>query len=272
VRSAATPLPAVEEARSKMRHVPALFLRELSSFFLGPMAYLVLLAFQLIAFWNFWELVSSLAQPQREFSNLRDPMSSYIAGSFSFWIALLAALPALTMRLVAEERRSGTIEPLLTLPIHEREVVAAKWLAGLTMYLAILAPFAIYLPFLYRQAGFHFDLGPVLGLAIGLTTLGMMMVAIGVFFSTITRNQLVAAIWSFATYFLLVAIVPLFYAYAVRERASWADSLSFLAVLNQIQGFAQGRLDLRVVLVHLSATGFMLYLATIWLGWRDNRV
>ena len=81
--------------------------------------------------------------------------------------------------LLAEERRSGTIETLLTLPVTEAEVVLAKWLAGVVMFWALLVPFALYLPFLYYQAKFYFDVGPVLALAIGLTTMGMMFVAIG---------------------------------------------------------------------------------------------
>ena len=104
------------------------------------------------------------------------------------------AIPALTMRLLAEERRSGTIETLLTLPVTETQVVLAKWLAGVVMYLVLLIPFALYLPFLYFQARFYFDLGPVLALAIGLTTMGMMFIAVGLLFSAMTRNQIVAAI------------------------------------------------------------------------------
>ena len=72
----------------------------------------------------------------------------------------------LTMRLLAEERRSGTIETLLTLPVTETEVVLAKWLAGVVMYCVLLVPFALYLPFLYYQAKFDFDLGPIVRLAI----------------------------------------------------------------------------------------------------------
>src|SRR5215510_1931757 len=125
-----------------MRHVPALLTRELGAYFLGPMAYLVLLAFQVIAFLNFWELVDTLSQPQREFSSFRDPMTTYISGSPGFWIAILVAIPALTMRLLAEERRSGTLEKLLTLPVTEAEVVLAKWLAGVVMFWALLVPFA----------------------------------------------------------------------------------------------------------------------------------
>src|SRR5947209_8764842 len=192
-----------------MRHVPTLLRRELGAYFLGPMAFLILLAFQFIAWLNFWELVDSLSQPQQSFSSLRDPLNNYISGSTPFWIALLVAIPALTMRLIAEERRSGTIETLLTVPVTETEVVVAKWLAGVFMYLMLLLPFAIYLPFLYYQARFRFDPGPLAALSIGLTTLGMMFVAIGLFFSSLTRNQIIAAIWTFVVLFLLVILTLL---------------------------------------------------------------
>jgi ABC-2 type transport system permease protein len=242
-----------------MRHVPTLLSRELGSFFLGPMAYLVLLAFQWIAFLNFWELVELLAQPQREFSSMRDPMTSYISGSSLFWICIVVAVPLLTMRLIAEERRSGTIETLLTLPVTEAEVVVSKWLAGLVMYLVILLPFALYLPFLYYQAKFYFDPGPVLCLAIGLTSMGMMFVAIGLFFSALTRNQLVAAIWTFVVLFLLVVLTLLLYFQGVRQQASWAEAVRFVAVYIQVRALGQGQLDLRTIALHLSVCVLALF-------------
>ncbi len=87
----------------------------------------------------------------------------------------------LTMRLFAEERRSGTIEVLLTVPVTETEVVLAKWLAGVVMYCVLLVPFALYsaVPLLSRR-NIDFDLGPIFCLGLGLTTMGMMFVAIGV--------------------------------------------------------------------------------------------
>jgi ABC-2 type transport system permease protein len=243
-----------------MRHVPALLRRELGAYFLGPMAFLILLAFQFIAWLNFWELVDSLSRPQQAFSSLRDPLNNYISGSTPFWIALLVAIPALTMRLIAEERRSGTIETLLTAPVTETEVVVAKWLAGVVMYLMLLLPFAIYLPFLYYQARFRFDPGPMLALSIGLTTIGMMFVAIGLFFSSVTRNQIIAAIWTFVVLFLLVLLTLLGYSFAIERQASWADVVRFVAVLYQVQSFGTGRLDLRYLALHLSVCVFMLYL------------
>ena len=135
-------------------------------------------------------------------------MTTYISGSPAFWIAIMVAIPLLTMRLLAEERRSGTIETLLTVPVTETEVVVAKWLAGVIMYCVLLVPFLMYLPFLYYQAKFDFDLGPILALALGLTTMGMMFVAIGLFFSSMTRNQIIAAIWTFVVLLFLVVMVP----------------------------------------------------------------
>ena len=254
-----------------MRHVPTLLFRELGAYFLGPMAYLVLLAFQVLAFLNFWELVDTLRQPQREYSSLRDPMLTYVSGSPGFWIAVLVAVPVLTMRLLAEERRSGTIETLLTLPVTEAEVVVAKWLAGVVMFWALLIPFGVYLPFLYYQARFYFDVGPVLALAIGLTTMGMMFMAIGVLFSSMTRNQIIAAVWTFVVLFFMIVMVPLVHLFAVRQRAGWAEGVRFSSVLYQIQSLGLGQLDLRYLALHLSVCVFVLTLTVKILEARADR-
>jgi ABC-2 type transport system permease protein len=243
-----------------MRHVPTLLRRELGAYFLGPMAFLILLAFQVIAWLNFWELVDTLSRPQQSLSGRFDPMNMYISGSTPFWIALLVAIPALTMRLIAEERRAGTIETLLTVPVTETEVVVSKWLAGVVMYLVLLLPFVIYLPFLYYQGRFKFDVGPVVALMIGLTTIGMMFVSIGLFFSALTRNQIIAAIWTFVVLFLFVVLTLLIYSYAAERQASWAEAVRFTAVLYQVQSFGSGKLDLRYLTLHLSVAAFMLYL------------
>ncbi|MGC8638332.1 MAG: ABC transporter permease [Isosphaeraceae bacterium] len=253
-----------------MRHVPTLLTRELGAFFFGPMAYIVILAFQVIAFLNFWELVDSLSQRQVEYSSLRDPMTLYVSGSPLFWFCILIAVPLLTMRLLAEERRTGTIETLLTLPISETEIVVSKWLAGVIMYVALLVPFALYLPFLYLEAKYYFDLGPLLSLALGLLTMGMMFVAIGLFFSALTKNQIVAAIWTFVVLFLMVVLTLLLYSFGARQQAGWIDAVKFLAVYIQIRAFGQGQLDPRTIALHLSVCVFALYVTvkTIEIGRR----
>jgi ABC-2 type transport system permease protein len=215
-------------------------------------------------------LVDTLRQPQREFSSLQDPMTTYVSGSLLFWFAIMVAVSVLTMRLLAEERRSGTLETLLTLPVTEIEVVLAKWLAGVVMFVMLLVPFAVYLPFLYYQAKFYFDVGPVLALGIGLTTVGMMFVAIGVFFSALTSNQIIAAIWTFVVLFLMM-VMPLVYLIVLGPRAPWAEGVRFSSVPNQLQSFGLGQLDLRYLVLHLSACVLMLSLTVKVLEGRASR-
>ena len=245
-----------------MRHVPTLLRRELAAYFLSPMAYLILAAFQVIAWVDFYVLVRQLADPRTVSAGMIDPMNVYVAGNQVFWVALLVAVPALTMRLLAEERRSGTIEGLLTVPITEAEVVLAKWLAGVAMFGALLLPFALYLPVLRHYGHYEFDLGPVAALGIGLTTIGMMFVAIGVFFSALTRHQIVAAIATFGALFVLVVVTNLAHSTAVQNQEPWADAARFVAVLPQAATLATGRLDIRVPALHLSVAAALLYLTT----------
>jgi ABC-2 type transport system permease protein len=251
-----------------MRHVPTLFRREIAAYFLGPMAFLILVAFQLIAWYNFAELLRSMVQNPRIYSGVSDPLNFYVIGSVAFWIGLLVAIPALTMRLVAEESRVGTIETLLTVPVTETEVVISKWLAGVAMYLVLFLPFAIYLPFLYYQGKFYFDPGPFVALAIGLTTVGMMYVAIGLFFSALTRNQIVAAIWTFAAIFFSLLLPNLAFNFASMRGVEWAEVIRFVMIVSQLQAFALGQLDLRYIMLHLSVCAFALFLTIKVVQWR----
>lgn len=243
-----------------MRHLPTLLRRELSAYFLSPMAYLILLAFQVIACVNFIELIETIVRPQSVYAEGHDPINLFIPSSLGFWIALLFAIPALTMRLLAEERRSGTLETLLTAPVTETEVVVSKWLAGVLMYLVLLLPFLLYLPFLRVYGEYPFDLGPMVALIIGLTTMGMMFVAIGVFFSALTRNQIVAAISTFAVLFVILILGVIQFAGASRAQSSWLEGIRFLTVINQIRDFGLGQVDLRYVVLHLSVAALLLWL------------
>lgn len=246
-----------------MRHVPSLVRRELASYFLGPMAYLILLAFQVLACVNFIELVETLSRPQSIFAAENDPINLYIPASLGFWISVLVAVPILTMRLLAEERRSGTLETLLTVPVTEVEVVLSKWLAGWVMYLLLLAPFFVYLPFLRHFGAFPFDLGPVFALLIGLGSLGLMFVAIGLFFSALTKNQIVAAIATFATLFVSLVLTVIEYSAASRRQASWAEGLRYVTVVSQVREFGLGQVDPRYLALHLSVTVFLLWMTVL---------
>ena len=167
--------------------------------------------------------------------------------------------------------RQGTIEALLTVPVTETEVVVAKWLAGVIMYCAVLVPFFLYLPFLHFQAKYDFDLGPIMSLSLGLTTMGMMFVSIGLFLSSLTRNQIIAAIWTFIILLVLIVLLAIAYLFAEQQHYTWAEGLRFISVLHQIQSFGQGLLDFRFVAIHLSVCVFMLSLTVRVLEMRSNR-
>jgi ABC-2 type transport system permease protein len=148
--------------------------------------------------------------------------------------------------------------------------VLAKWLAGVLMFGALLVPFAIYLPFLYYQANFEFDVGPMLTLGLGLTTMGMMFIAIGLLLSSLTRNQIIAGIWTFVVLVLLVFTFPAAYLFAASRHAGWADGIRFIAIYYQIQSLGMGLLDLRYIAVHLSVCLFVLGLTVKAIQLRTN--
>ena len=248
-----------------MRHVFILFKRELGAYFLGPMAYLLLVCFPVLALLNFWMLVDVMSDPTAltALSGTSDPLNRYISESMGFWIAMLVAIPALTMRLFAEERRSGTIETVLTSPVTETEIVLAKWLAAVVMYLSLLAPFYLYLPFLVYFGKYSLDYGPIVSLSLTLVTAGMMFTAIGVFFSSTTKNQIVAAIATFVTLFVLIVMLGMAHEQALAaRREELAEALRYLSVLYQLHWSAAGRLDLRFLALHLSVATIALYLTS----------
>lgn len=89
--------------------------------------------------------------------------------------------------------------------------------------------------------------------------MGMMFVAIGLLFGATTRNQIVAAVWTFVVLFLMVVLTLLLYYYGARQQAGWAEAIRFLAVYVQVRAFGQGQLDPRTIALHLSVCVFALY-------------
>ena len=199
-------------------------------------------------------------------------MNTYIPGSPAFWIAIMVSIPLLTMRLFAEERRQGTIEALLTVPVTETEVVVAKWLAGVIMYCALLVPFFLYLPFLHFQAKYDFDLGPIMSLCRRPHDDGH-DVCIDRFVPELADTQ--SDHCGDLDFRCLAGPGRAPSRSPICSRRSsiiaWADGLRFVAVLYQIQSFGQGLLDFRYVAVHLSVCVFMLSLTVRVLEMRSNR-
>ncbi len=236
-----------------MRKTWAIIRRELIAYFSSPLAYVVMTAFLLMQGYIFSLIVSFLNNPQ---TPSMTPLRLFFGGTIFFWLFLLFVVPVITMRLIAEERRSGTIEVLLTSPVSELQVVVGKFLAALTFYVALWFPTVLYVVVLKRHS--EIDLGPVAAGYLGVFLLGFLFLAVGTFASTLTDNQLIAAIIAFATMVLLFSIG------LVEQLASSPAIKAALGQMNlwtQMDDFAKGIVDSRHVIYQLSTGLLFLFLA-----------
>jgi len=166
----------------------------------------------------------------------------------------LFLIPLVTMRLFAEEKRSGTIELLMTSPVRDIEIILGKWLAALVLYASILGISALNLAFLFAHG--KPDWKPILAGYLGLLLQGGALLAVGTFISTTTRNQIIAGGATFAAC-LLLWILDWVSAY---ETATWAKVMSYLSVVTHFDSFAKGVIDTKDVVFYLSVIFFGLFL------------
>ena len=226
-----------------MRNVPALTWREINTTFFSPLAYVVLTIFLFFSGFFFYLITSATKEAS---------MSGTVSiVSFLF----LVATPFLTMRLLSEEYRSGTIETLMTAPVTDGEVVLGKFFGALAFFIVMLAPTVIYVVIL-RVLG-RPDMGPILSAYVGLFLMGCEFIALGLFCSGLTRNQIVAGILA------LVMLLVIWVLGAVGEQMTgpFAPVLEYVGTLQHVRPFSSGRMAFRDVFYFLSMTAFWLFLA-----------
>jgi len=221
--------------------------RELRAYFDSPTAYIVVVSFLLVAGWMFFSTVFLFG---------RADMRPFFAPSpFSPAMLLVILAPAITMRLIAEERKSGTIELLLTMPVRDGEIVLGKYLAAVGLIgVALLLTLAY--PITISRLG-DLDWGPVISGYLGMTLFAASLLAVGIFCSTLTENQIVA----FIVGFLLCA--ALYYVYWLQFflPASIAALVEFLSVSFHLDNLSRGVIDSRDVIFYFSLIATALLLA-----------
>jgi len=247
-----------------MRKVLAIVRRELIAYFSSPLAYMVLTAFLLMQGYIFYLIVSFLNQPGTQ---AMTPLRLFFGGTIFFWLFLLFVVPVITMRLIAEERRSGTIEPLLTAPITEGQVIAGKFLAALGFYVVLWLPTVVYVLILKSHSAI--DLGPVAAGYLGILLLGVLFLGVGTFASTLTNNQLIAAILAFAAMIALFSVGLL--EQLVVSSSFFKNALSYMNLWTQMDDFARGIVDTRHVVYQLSVGLLFLFLAARSLELKKGR-
>jgi ABC-2 type transport system permease protein len=238
-----------------MAKVMAIVRRELVAYFSSPLAYIVLTAFLLMQGYIFYILVSFLNNPMTQ---AMTPLRLFFGGTVFFWLFLLFTVPVITMRLIAEERRSGTIEVLLTSPVSEAQVIAAKFISALIFYVALWLPTFLYVVILKQFS--TIDLMPVASGYLGVFMLGFLFLAVGTFTSTLTDNQLIAAIIAFALLILLFSIGLV--EQLLVSSSVMRDVFGYMNLWTQMDDFAKGIVDTRHLIYQASVGLLFLFLAT----------
>lgn len=235
-----------------IRKTLAIARKETQSYFVSPIAYVVALVFVSLTGYFFVDAMSSDIFPEAS-------VNSYTGRSI-FILALVG--PLLTMKLLAEEQKLGTIELLLTSPVRDWEVILGKFLASLTIFGSALALTLVYVVFLFAFG--NPDLGPIVTAYVGLFLFGAGALAVGLFTSALTSNQIVAAILSYGVLTLLTII----HLAADQVDGAMATFLNELSMVSQFEDFTRGILNLRSVIYYISMIVVFLFLAVRALEFR----
>ncbi len=242
-----------------MHNIWTIAKREYLLYFASPIAYM-LAFFMLLILGFFFYYSISIASSAMGMQQGYVPGIDIILQPMAVLLVLLT--PALTTRLLAEERRLGTIELLMTAPVRDFELVLGKWLGSFLLLLSFLALSLIYPLILNQMVTPGIDQGPLLSGYLGLILLCAATVAVGVFFSSLFSNQIAA----FAT--TMGAIIFLWWIIAVIAQVSGQTGgpqwLSYLDYSGHFyDNFIRGVLDLRDIVYYLSVTALSLFLSTM---------
>lgn len=231
----------------------AIWKRELASYFLSPIAYVVIGLFLLVNGWIFHYQIEAFRQDPYQIDRVIRALFRWVP----FWSMVLT--PIITMRLIAEEKRSGTLESLMTAPVTAGQVVAGKFLAAETFFTLIWATLLLHVLILGVLG--DPDLGPVAATYIGLVSLGALMNGLGLLASAFTRNQVIAVIVAFVANLSLALVDMLRQLFPDDPEAD--RFFDFAGVFNHFDNeYYRGVVDLRSIALYLAGAAVALFLAT----------
>jgi ABC-2 type transport system permease protein len=235
--------------------------KEMRLYFTSPVAYVIMAIFLLLAGYFFYAIFAffSLASMQSAMNpqmgrelNVTDSVMRPLLSNVS--VILLLLMPLITMRLFAEERRSGTIELLLTYPVRDGAVLLGKFFAAFALYAAMLV-----LTLLYPGIVMYFarlEWGPLLTAYVGLLLMGATFIAVGVCISSFFENQIMAGTVTFVVLLMFWVIGWS----ADSAGGIWKTILSELSIIEHFDSFAKGILDTKDVIFYLNFTILALFI------------
>ena len=245
-----------------MRNTWIICRKEMRSYFASPVAYLLLTMFAFIFGWFFWNIlgyfvsmgVASMQRGQMMPMNINEEVIRPLLANVG--VIGLFFIPLITMRLFAEEKRTGTIELLVTSPITDMEVILGKWLAAMLLYGCMLLVTALNFAFLFKYG--HPDWKPLVIGYLGLYLQAGALLAVGTFISTLTKNQIIAGAVTFAVCLMLWVLE--WVSGGGFETAKWAQVLSYMSVISHYESFAKGMLSSKDAVYYVTLIFFGLFL------------
>jgi ABC-2 type transport system permease protein len=241
-----------------MRNILAIADKELRSYFASPIAY-ILIGFFLLPFGVFFYLyLDNFVKQSMQMAqyggavNVNQQVIRYVLQNAS--VIILFIMPMITMRTYSEEKRSGTIELLLTSPVTDVEIILGKFFGALGVYAAMLAVTLLYMAILFVYGNPEWR--PLVAGYLGLLLMGGTFVALGLFISSTTNNQIVAGVVTFVV-FLLFWIIGWF---ADSAGPVIGPITQWLSITEHFDDFSKGIIDTKHVLYYLSLITFGLFL------------
>ncbi len=245
-----------------MRNILAIAQKELKSYFASPVAYIIMGFWALLFGWFFFNILNFFVRQSMQMNqftqgpsavNVNQQLIRPLAAQ-NLPILMLFLLPAVTMRTYAEEKRSGTIELLLTSPLTDLQIILGKFFGAMALYGALLGITLIHIGLLFVFGRPEWK--PIITTYFGLLLLGGCFISVGLFISSLTKNQVVAFVATFAVFLMLWVI-------------TWIGSFSgptfdkltqYLSIIDHLDDFGKGVLDTTHIIYYLSFITFGLFL------------
>jgi ABC-2 type transport system permease protein len=243
---------------TSVRNILAIAGKELRSYFASPIAYVIIGLFALLFGWFFYAFLQFFVEESQRAMmgggpvNVNDRLIRGVLLNAA--VIILFVMPMITMRTYSEEKRSGTIELLLTSPLTDVQIILGKFLGAMGLFAAMLLVTMIDIAILFRLGNPEWK--PVVAGYFGLLLMGGCFVSVGLLISSLTKNQIVAGFVTFAVFLLLWVINWLADSAGPTARAV----LSFLSITDHLDDFTRGIIDTKHIVYYLSFITFGLFL------------
>jgi ABC-2 type transport system permease protein len=240
-----------------MRAFWPVFKRELFALFVTPLAWVLIVVFLIVQGMHFFLLIDHFSR-QMDITGDETPLSAFFGNTVLLYLVLFVLVPPMTMRLFAEERRSGTIETLMTAPVSSAAVVLAKYAAVLLTYVAMWVPTVLYLVILRRTG--DLDTRAAASAYVGILLVGAGYLALGLCASALTRSQFLAMVWT-ALVILILFILGIG-EFVTRDGTVMHEVCAYVSVWAHMNDFASGLVDSRRLVFYGTMIVLPLFVAT----------